>query len=58
MVHFPVEERYRGFVDVSMRRWLGIRKPGLGATNMGVHDVAERANNWIWIKKDDDSWLE
>ena len=59
--HYPVEVGCRGFVGVSTRRWL--RVSGLGQRQMGgvikkLQEVVEKASHWIWLKRDDDTWLE
>ena len=59
--HYPVEVGCRGFVGVSTRRWL--RVSGLGQRQMGsvikkLQEVVEKASHWIWLKRDDETWLE
>ena len=60
-LHFPIEVGCRGFVGNSVRRWLKIAGLGHRESNRVVRKVqetVERASHWIWLKRDDDSWLE
>ena len=59
--HFPVEVGCRGYVGVSMRRWLKVA--GLSSRKMSgvikkMQEVAEKASHWIWLKRSDTTWME
>ena len=59
--HFPIEVGCRGFVGNSVSRWLKVAGLGNRESNRVVRKVqetVERASHWIWLKRDDDSWLE
>ena len=60
-VHFPIEVGCRGFIGTSVRRWMKIA--GIGQREGSrvlrkVQETVERASHWIWLKRDDDSWVE
>ena len=59
--HFPIEVGCRGFVGESVRGWL--RRCGLSNRETNnvlrrVQEEVEKASHWIWLKRDDDNWLE
>ena len=59
--HFPVEIGCRGFVATSVRRWM--RVAGIGVKKgkvmtKALQETAEKASHWIWLKRNDNSWIE
>ena len=59
--HFPVEVGCRGFVAPSLRKWLTIAglSPRKGTALMKVlQETVERASHWIWLKREDETWVE
>ena len=58
---FSIEVGCRGFVAESMRGWLKRSGLSIRETNnllRRIQETVEKASHWIWLKKDDDSWLE
>ena len=59
--HFPIEVGCRGFVGESVRGWLrtcGLKSKDTNNVLRRVQETVEKASHWIWLKRDDDSWLE
>lgn len=59
--HFPVEVGCRGFIAMSVRKWL--KTAGLGpkkenAVTKELQETVEKASHWIWVKREDTSWYE
>ena len=60
-IHFPVEVGCRGYVGISMRKWLkeaGLTEKKLREFTQEIQQVVEKAGHWIWIKRNDETWLE
>ena len=58
--HYSVEVGCRGFVGHSMRRWLkiaGLRERETNKMVRKMQEVVEKASHWIWLKRDDASWM-
>ena len=59
--HFPVEIGCRGFIATSVRKWM--RAAGLGpkkgrAMTKALQETVEKASHWIWLKREDTTWIE
>ena len=60
-IHFPVEVGCRGFIASSMIKLM--RMVGLGpkkekALMKALQETVEKACHWIWLKREDTSWIE
>ena len=58
--HYSVEVGCRCFVGHSMRRWLkiaGLRERETNKMVRKMQEVVEKASHWIWLKRDDASWM-
>ena len=56
---FPVEVGCRGYVAASLLTTLGklgIRGKTRKSVIKKVGEAAERASNWLWIKRNDNNW--
>ena len=59
--HFSVEVGCRGFVGERLRRWftkIGLNARQNNATIQEIQATVEKASHWIWLKREDDRWLE
>ena len=58
--HYPVEVGCRGFVGLTMRKWLktaGLKEREISKVVREMQSVVEKASHWIWLKRDDDAWM-
>lgn len=59
--HYPVEIGCRGYVGHRTKNWLfSMGMPNKQVTSI-INDLqatAEQASHWIWLKRDDQTWLE
>ncbi len=56
---YPVEVGCRGFVaasTISLLRKMGVRGCSLQQAIKTVSSAAERSSNWLWIKRNNNSW--
>ena len=59
--HFSVEVGCRGFIGERLRKWfktIGLSNPEISITTKEIQHTVEKASHWIWLKREDDSWLE
>ena len=59
--HNPIEVGCRGFVGTSVRRWcrnVGFTSKEAAKLLKDVQEAAERASHWVWLKRNDDTWIE
>ena len=59
--HFSVEVGCRGFIGQRLRKWfmtIGLSNPEISSTTKEIQHTVEKASHWIWLKREDDSWLE
>ena len=59
--YFPVEVGCRGFIAPSLRKWLNVAGLSLKKGNAVVkviQETVEKASHWIWLKREDEKWLE
>ena len=58
---FPVEVGCRGFIAPSLRKWLGVAGLNLKEGNAvikALQETVEKASHWIWLKREDEIWME
>ena len=59
--HSPVEIGCRGFVGPQFRRWLlktGFTSREATKLIKDVQEAVEKASHWVWLKRNDESWIE
>ena len=59
--YFPVEVGCRGYIAPSVRKWLsaaGLRLRKRNEVMKVLQQTVEKASHWIWIKREDESWVE
>ena len=59
--HSPIEVGCRGFVGAPVRRWLlktGFSSQEASKLIKEIQEVVEKASHWVWLKRDDESWIE
>ena len=59
--HYPIEVGCRGFIGHRTRKWLvsiGQQQRQVSAVMKELQATVEKASHWIWLKRDDESWLE
>ena len=59
--HFSVEVGCRGFVGERLRKWftkIGLNTRQNNAAIQDIQATVEKASHWIWLKREDDRWLE
>ena len=59
--HFSVEVGCRGFVGERLRMWftkIGLNTRQNNAAIQDIQATVEKASHWIWLKREDDRWLE
>ena len=59
--HSPVEIGCRGFVGPQFRRWLlktGFTSREATKLIKDVQEAIEKASHWVWLKRNDESWIE
>jgi hypothetical protein len=59
--HQSVEVGCRGFIGQRLRQWfstigLNTRQKNIAMKN--IQETVEKASHWIWLKRDDERWLE
>ena len=60
---FAVEVGCRGFIGESAKRWMkvglaGLRQKQESKMMKELQESVEKASNWIWLKRNDNSWFE
>ena len=59
--HFPAEVGCRGFIGNRLKKWLiniGLPKRNVNKAIKEIEKVTEKANHWIWLKRNNDHWQE
>ena len=59
--HLSVEVGCRGFIGERLRRWLtriGLNSRQKNSTMKEIQETVEKASHWIWLKRNDGTWLE
>ena len=59
--HFSVEVGCRGFVGERLRKWflkIGLNNRQINGTIQQLQSTVEKASHWIWLKRNDERWLE
>ena len=59
--HFSVEVGCRGYVGERLRKWfskIGLSMHQSNAAINVIQATVEKASHWIWLKRDDERWLE
>ena len=59
--HFPIKVRCCGFVWNWVRSWLfaiGLCRHQVSNIIKEIQEVVEKASHWIWLKRNDEGWLE
>ena len=59
--HNPIEVGCRGFVGVRFRQWLletGFSSREAAKLIRDVQEAAEKASHWVWLKRNDETWIE
>ena len=59
--YFPVEIGCRGFIAPSLRKWLNVARLSLkkgNAVMKVLQETVEKASHWIWLKREDETWME
>jgi hypothetical protein len=59
--HLSVEVGCRGFIGNRLRRWftsIGLNSRQTNNAIKNIQETVEKASHWIWLKREDDTWLE
>ena len=59
--HLSVEVGCRGFIGERLRKWfniIGLKNAQKNAAMREIQETVEKASHWIWLKRNDGSWLE
>ena len=59
--HLSVEVGCRGFIGHRLRQWfstIGLNARQKNSAMREVQETVEKASHWIWLKRNDDRWLE
>ena len=59
--HLSIEVGCRGFVGNRLRQWfstIGLNTRQKIAAIKEVQETVEKASHWIWVKRNDNEWLE
>ena len=59
--HLSVEVGCRGFIGNRLRKWLstiGLSPRQANNAMKRIQETVEKASHWIWLKRNDERWLE
>ena len=59
--HYTIEVGCRGYIGVKTRKWflsVGFAQKKTGQIFKRIQEAVEKASHWIWLKREDVSWLE
>ena len=60
-MHLSVEVGCRGYIGERLRKWftlIGVNNRDKNNVMKEIQHTAEKASHWIWLKREDDNWLE
>ena len=59
--HLSEEVGRRGFIGNRLRKWfttIGLNSRQANNALKNIQETVEKASHWIWLKREDDTWLE
>ena len=59
--HLSVEVGCRGYIGNRLRKWfstIGLSPRQASNAMKNIQETVEKASHWVWLKRDDEQWLE